>query len=928
MDLYKRVRKLPFLQPENYEGKWIESPGQFHISLCALRCLGAIVEGSGLDTAWTEANMYSSITVMQILNGKHYKRAIECHIVKLEALSDLWLDAFFEKHPEVLITVQECLKDLCTACETQAGIAKAHREVIEEKLLSLDLDHLMESFDASNDKYPMYKWARMYMKQVTVFLQFLRSTRQRDWHLHLSSLEELCINFFAFNRLDYAMHIPEYVARMYDLQESNPEVWHDFEEGGFVVQTNPISFTAIGVDHAHEHLNKVHKGDGGISGITTHPESLLRYCLSSPVLARLSQETEDMLEVTAPSRKQHHDLNAKKVQRQETNIRKLKEVLSNNNPFNKPGNEDGTESNLVHITNNVIIPQNVADNILDSQNRGKKGYQNFVEERISGTCNLWDKMHKVKVLGWNEGAKPIKTKIGAEEILLKQSSSILARLLVIARSSRETDFKDVIGTYELSSINHTLMSADGRLHPCNDKSQLLHELVAQVADDDDDEDQRQAQEVQVQAIPENSCLVIDGMAVVHEQAVLKSVIKNCADLANCFVQAIDQKSRGYDSVCVVFDNYKVQSSLKETTRKRRTGGKSSQVTAYKVDDSTPIRDFMGFLSSTHTKDLLTLYLSQKVIQQSQSANILAVNRNGVLSNDLQNRLYIQSNHEEADTLMILFANQIHMSGKVVHIYSSDTDVLVLALSNLPHIGFETKMIMGTGINRKYIKLESIYHALGPNRISALIGLHALSGCDTTGRFFGKSKSAWWKIFIKESEAVHLSLTNLGIGDQPNEQVLSGCEEFMCHLFNSKTETFSDAKQLRWHQFRSLKTNQGVEKLPPSQGAMQEHIRRAHLQCNVWKQVLTPSPTTIDARTLGWYQDASGELLPLLTQLPLAPQSILQLVKCSCRTSLCRKRCSCRDQGIACTELCRCQGDSDMCNNVSVDVETSSDSDGD
>ena len=236
--------------------------------------------------------------------------------------------------------------------------------------------------------------------------------------------------------------------------------------------------------------------------------------------------------------------------------------------------------------------------------------------------------------------------------------------------------------------------------------------------------------------------------------------------------------------------------------------------------------------------------------------------------------------------------------------------------------------MGTGINRKYIKLESIYHALGPNRISALIGLHALSGCDTTGRFFGKSKSAWWKIFIKESEAVHLSLTNLGIGDQPNEQVLSGCEEFMCHLFNSKTETFSDAKQLRWHQFRSLKTNQGVEKLPPSQGAMQEHIRRAHLQCNVWKQVLTPSPTTIDARTLGWYQDASGELLPLLTQLPLAPQSILQLVKCSCRTSLCRKRCSCRDQGIACTELCRCQGDSDMCNNVSVDVETSSDSDGD
>ena len=82
----------------------------------------------------------------------------------------------------------------------------------------------------------MYKWIKMYKHQVEILLQFLRSTRQRDWALHLSSLEEMCTYLFSFNRLEYAMHIPEFLARMYSLLQTNPEVWQYFVEGGFVVQ--------------------------------------------------------------------------------------------------------------------------------------------------------------------------------------------------------------------------------------------------------------------------------------------------------------------------------------------------------------------------------------------------------------------------------------------------------------------------------------------------------------------------------------------------------------------------------------------------------------------------------------------------------------------------------------------------------------------
>ena len=68
---------------------------------CALRCLGRTIEGSGLDDAWQEADMYSSVTVSQILNGNHYNRAIEADRVTLQALFDLWLEKFLEDHHTV-----------------------------------------------------------------------------------------------------------------------------------------------------------------------------------------------------------------------------------------------------------------------------------------------------------------------------------------------------------------------------------------------------------------------------------------------------------------------------------------------------------------------------------------------------------------------------------------------------------------------------------------------------------------------------------------------------------------------------------------------------------------------------------------------------------------------------------------------------------
>lgn len=916
MDLYKRAFKLAYLQPDTYADKWILSPGQFHIELCALRCLGKTVEGSGLDELWVESGLYGTAVVSQILSGNHFSRAVRCHQITLQVFSDLYFEAFFEEHPEIYPAMKDAAVILSNACKTHSDIGKCQHALVQ-KIQELELPKLMRDFDSKCQKYPMFRWVRMYMQQVENLLLFQRSTRRGMWDVQLASLENMCVWFFAYNRMDYAMHIPEYIACMYSLKDTHPDIWEEFVNGGFVVQKSGVNFTAIGVDQAQEHVNKTHKADGGIDGITTSPETLLKYCLSTTELSRLSKETEEMLGLASDVPTRHHDLSQTKLQQQEKQVHCLKEVLHKSNPFKVGETSYGTEHKLVHLTKNIIIKEDVQENILGTVERGSSAYQKFVDERICGDQNLWGKMTKVKHLGWNDNNKSTRTKIGGEQVTLKASNSLMSRLLILTRSSRDVDLKEAVSTYEFSPINHMLMTPDGLLHPCNDKSQLIHHL-----ENHGSAENGQADAPLLDDLPlDRASIIIDAMAVVHEMAVFKDKISSCGDLAEHFVNAINSKSRPYSKCYVVFDQY-CQSSLKEITRQRRSGAKLSRGTEYKVDRNTRIKDLNKFLSSTKTKELLTIFLAQQIVVNC-TADVTTITCQGVQSNTSGS--CHAAKHDEADTLLIYYASEARKLGLTVHIYSQDTDVLVLATHNLAVLGEDAAMIMGTGTNRRVLPLLPIQNALGEERAQALMGFHAISGCDTTGRIFGKSKTLWWKAFMDCGDDIVGALARLGQESEPSCEVLGHCEAFICKLLGPKNAGISQAAALRWFHFRGLNTKQGIEKLPPTQGSLHEHIRRAHYQCLIWRQALIPQPTVPAPTELGWsISDTSGHFVPKLSRIPLAPDSILQLVRCKCTKSQCSGRCSCRENQMPCTELCKC--DPDGCKNLADVGEASDESD--
>ncbi len=194
-------------------------------------------------------------------------------------------------------------------------------------------------------------------------------------------------------------------------------------------------------------------------------------------------------------------------------------------------------------------------------------------------------------------------------------------------------------------------------------------------------------------------------------------------------------------------------------------GISNATHEFKVDDNTHIRIFLAFLCSTKTNDLLTIYLARKIVQTCQSF-VTTSTHLGIQSYRASGDYVIRakSMHEEADTSIIYYAAELHQKNLSVHIYSPDTDVMVLALAKIQDLGDNTVIIMESSQNHQWIPLLPMYCTLGDERVHALMGSHALSGCDITECILGKSKSSWWAEFVEADGEVIQLLSHFGIGD--------------------------------------------------------------------------------------------------------------------------------------------------------------------
>ena len=94
-----------------------------------------------------------------------------------------------------------------------------------------------------------------------------------------------------------------------------------------------------------------------------------------------------------------------------------------------------------------------------------------------------------------------------------------------------------------------------------------------------------------------------------------------------------------------------------------------------------------------------------------------------------------------------------------------------------------------------------------------------------------------------------------------------------------------------------------DRFPPTLAAVNEKVSRAHYITLEWKSAHINSPSLPDPNDYGWlFHEKDQVLEPAMTSLALAPESIIHLTVCNCKTNCSTNWFRCRKSGLNCSVM--------------------------
>ena len=137
-----------------------------------------------------------------------------------------------------------------------------------------------------------------------------------------------------------------------------------------------------------------------------------------------------------------------------------------------------------------------------------------------------------------------------------------------------------------------------------------------------------------------------------------------------------------------------------------------------------------------------------------------------------------------------------------------------------------------------------YETLGADKIAALLGFHAFTGCDQTSKSCGQSKLTCWKIFTAANENIIYAFKRLG--DNEDDTMDSICKElvqFVVKLyFKPLPKKYLTLAETRWHLYSKY---QDSDRLLPTAAALKYKIPTTRLMRLIWKSSHLRNPTSPD-----------------------------------------------------------------------------------
>ena len=384
-----------------------------------------------------------------------------------------------------------------------------------------------------------------------------------------------------------------------------------------------------------------------------------------------------------------------------------------------------------------------------------------------------------------------------------------------------------------------------------------------------------------------------NIVIVDGQQLLYHVTWPCGGDPSVLVASMKARLASLPGECVlVFDRYD-HVSPKDHERMRRSGVGSMN---YNLAINSPLPSRDAILKNKHTKRQLSRVLS---IFDMGTAVTIDTQYTGVFG------------HEEADVTIISYVLQAVGEGNnVVRVLCDDTDVFVLLVfwmwrnQRVDKCQMQMERRDGTvlDINQTCTKLGS--------KCLQLLGMHALTGCDTTTFPFNKSEVS--ALSVLEAGDFPGLFNVLGEEDAMRWDRLEVGLSFLCALYGQKPGT--PREDARYNLYTKTKVRPRLRNLPPNSANLLLHVQRAHLQMTLWKAADQHSLSEIDISNFGWEMKA-GVLSPCIDPGPTGPPALMDVISCRCRAAgkACAAISSCKKEGLSCTIYCLCQSGDECCN---------------
>ena len=433
---------------------------------------------------------------------------------------------------------------------------------------------------------------------------------------------------------------------------------------------------------------------------------------------------------------------------------------------------------------------------------------------------------------------------------LKASKDLFAKISLIAQI-RSLDMRSVF-RYPLGPLPWSLAEAIGTLKKTS-KASLLHQLEGKVSS--------------IERISGRFALIVDGMAFVQQ---IKVVNITYSEFAMKLLERVLFTGKLASRIDVVFDEYR-DVFIKNIERHRRSRG---QLSFKQIVGSAEIKQFGLFLSSNENKNALIQFIVDQWKQDRCNSRIGAdteffvTNKQKVYQINgkaFVEKIDLHSNHEEADTRMILHAQHAASLYEKVLIASPDTDVFVILIALHTFIDANIYFLTGAQNSKRIIDVNKVADQFmlssNPCKVSmemlmkSLIGIHSFTGCDTVSAFNGRGKVKPLNFMVKNVIYIE-AFAEIGTSHQISDSLMKIIEKFVCGMYGGKIDSVDE---MRYHLYCKSGGKLGCEYLPPCRDVLILHTKRANYQAMIWRQSLTQYQQDMNPQQHGWIVDEDGDL---------------------------------------------------------------------